>query len=99
MKLKIDYKITRDEAKKISKEYCEQKDYSYEKLSTYDMHYGIRNAVEHHWTWSKSYEGPIQDENGYFYDLQTLPELILEVMYKDGKITVHEFDHIDLIRK
>lgn len=98
MSFGIDYKITREKAKDISKEYCKQNGYSYEMLSTYDLHYGISSSGEAHWIWSKPYEGPIKDENGCFLDLQAMPDFVLKIACRDGKIIVEELDHIDLIQ-
>lgn len=96
MQRQIDYKITLEAAKQIAKSYCEQHGYSYDKLSAFKVQYydpmPTRNDC---WIWFKPYEGPIKDENGYFMDLQTMPDFILAVYY-NGKVV--EADHIDLIR-
>lgn len=94
----IDYKVTRDEAKKIAKTYCEQHGYSYERLSNCDLHYGICSSGEHHWIWRKPYNGPIKDENGCFLDLQIPLELVLKIIYIDGIIKVEELNYINFIR-
>lgn len=96
MQRHIDYKITLEEAKKIAKAYCEQYGYSYDKLLAFQTSYSApMPSRDDCWLWYKPYEGPLKDENGYYMDLQTLPDFILAVHF-DGRVS--EADHIDLIR-
>lgn len=96
MQREVNYKITLEEAKKLARDYCEQHAYSYEKLLKCETYYEApKPSGDDCWLFGKPYNGPLIDENGNIMDLQTLPKFVMAVSYTG---TIHELDHIDLIK-